>query len=114
MTKDKREKSPLTWMIESILTEARADLLGGRSPRKWGAVKGGLEIHIQFYEVNKFKLGLARVDTFPSVQEWKTVLEYWPEPFTRATEPPHIIVDKDKTRKWLVGKVTTEEQGELI
>lgn len=103
-----KKDSPLTWTIESILAEARADQspIDGKSPRKWGRVSGGLEIHIQFTGKNEFKLGLARADVHPSLQEWETVIEYWPEDHTHVTIKPHETEDKDHIRKWLVGTLT--------
>lgn len=121
-----KKDSPLTWTIESILAEARADQsnVNGRSPRKWGRVKGGLEIHIQFVGKNVFRLGLARPDKepwgviqenkYPSTQEWETVMAYWPEENTNVTRVPVPTTTEGPLYFWLVGELTVVRQLEFF
>lgn len=49
---------------------------------------GGLRVTIIYHEkFQQFNLVLSRDKVFPSIQEWKTVLDNWPYP-TRAKPNP--------------------------
>lgn len=91
----------------SILQEILHKLIetANAKPNEWQSTRlaRGLTVHV-LNDITAYKLFLSRTDTYPSQQEWDTVLKYWPYrtggEFTQGT--------KDR-RFFLKGRIPRQE-----
>lgn len=92
-------------IIQQLIKSADADR------EKWHSKRlgRGMTIHVK-HDITAYKLVLARTDTHPSAQEWKTVSKFWPHQIAE----PHFAPDQKDGRYFLKGKVPLNEQGQFI
>ena len=83
--------------------------LANASPNKWQSKRlaKGLTIHIM-NDVTAYKLVIARADTHPSRQEWRTVTKYWTYPIGE----PEYKTDFHNGRFFLKGRIP--RQGAFV
>lgn len=69
-----------------------------------GPLKGGLHIYLR-HEEDGYHLVLMRQKLKPSLQEWNTVLAYWPWDVMRTAPKPQASADEHEINFFLTGVI---------